>query len=213
MSILAVASSRIMILDLLRIALHMQINYFSPLLRLDPFSSIAYSIPLGSLSIKSYRLAFLSSFIILSLLSESWVYSVGSMLNMRVALNIDGSWGIIVIFSLKISKGTSAIFTPSINIWPENNSMILVKARAMVDCPAPVRPTIPIFSPGCAVKLMPLRTKSVVGLYLSLTSLNSTLPWLGHYGFDSLNYFACSWEYYFSWGTLKKYNINLTQVF
>lgn len=48
--------------------------------------------------------------------------------------------------SLNCSSEISEISILSINILPSNASKILNKLNMIVDLPAPVRPTIPIFS-------------------------------------------------------------------
>ena len=53
---------------------------------------------------------------------------------------------IVVIFSLNIYKGISEILISSIRIRPCVVSKILTKALIMVDFPAPVLPTTPIFN-------------------------------------------------------------------
>jgi len=60
-SIFAVASSKITSFDFLRIALHIQINYLSPELKLPPFSEICISRPLGSFYIIDKSYAFSNS--------------------------------------------------------------------------------------------------------------------------------------------------------
>lgn len=58
------------------------------------------------------------------------------------------------------------ISSPLIRIYPDWASTILQRARQIVLFPAPVRPTIPTFSPALTLKLKLLRTSSVSGLYL-----------------------------------------------
>jgi hypothetical protein len=64
---------------------------------------------------------------------------------------------------------------------PVSISTILLRAKLIVLFPAPVLPTIPTLEPPSIFKLSPLRTKSVFGLYLSSTSLNSMVPLLGQF--------------------------------
>ena len=68
------------------------------------------------------------------------------------------------------------ISTPSIQIDPFSNSTILLMAKLIVLFPAPVLPTIPTFYPPSTLKLKDFKTNSVLGLYLSSTSLNSIWP-------------------------------------
>ena len=110
MSMLAVASSRIIILFFLRIARTMQINYFSPDERFDPPSSISISSSFlisGSISFFFLLLFFLvsdclngeSSFFLVSkfynpasfsnwIISSSLELPFGSILNLKVPVNI-----------------------------------------------------------------------------------------------------------------------------
>jgi hypothetical protein len=141
---LAVASSNITTLLFLNIALHIHINYFSPELKLDPFSEIYIRIPFSSLSSKSCKLALFNSSSIL----ESDTFPSGSKLNLSVPVNIVGSYGITVILALNSFKSKSLILTPSTNILPSTISTILLNDKQIVLFPAPVLPTTPIFSPG-----------------------------------------------------------------
>jgi hypothetical protein len=70
-----------------------------------------------------------------------------------------------VILSLSSSRGTFAMSIPSINILPLKISTIRLKAKLIVLFPAPVLPTIPIFSPAFVVKVKPFNTVSVSGRY------------------------------------------------
>lgn len=65
---------------------------------------------------------------------------------------------------------------PSMRIFPEEHSKIRSKQLIIVDLPAPVRPTIPIFSPLLIFKFKPLRTKGNSGLYLTFVSTNYISP-------------------------------------
>ena len=73
--------------------------------------------------------------------------------------------GIIVNFDLRSCKPKSEILMPSMDMWPDAASMMRNNARAKDDLPAPVLPTIPIFSPGFTEHVKSLRTKSNPGLY------------------------------------------------
>jgi len=68
---------------------------------------------------------------------------------------------------------------PSIIIYPWKISTIRVIAKEIVLLPAPVLPTIPIFSPEFTLKVKPFKTISVSGRYLKKTSLNSISPFSG----------------------------------
>jgi hypothetical protein len=74
-------------------------------------------------------------------------------LNLNVPVNIVGSWGITVILCLNSDNGIDWISIPSINIDPSKISTILDIARQIVLFPAPVLPTMPIFSPFGILKL------------------------------------------------------------
>ena len=54
---------------------------------------------------------------------------------------------------------------PSMEMYPPAASMMRNKARARDDLPAPVLPTIPIFSPGFTEQVNSFKTKSSPGLY------------------------------------------------
>ena len=138
---LAVASSRITTLVFLNTALTIQTSYFSPALKLPPSSVIYYSIDLfkpASFNRDSIR--------------AGSAVPAGSQLNRRLASNRTGSYYITVILSLSFYKGTVAISTPSIRIYPPESSTILVSAKPMVDFPAPVRPTMPTLHPAVTLR-------------------------------------------------------------
>ena len=156
----------------------MHISYFSPLLKLLPFSTMSMQIPFSSLLIKSSNPASFSKSITLS---SEYELSI-SKLNFNVPVNMVGSQGITVTFFLRQCISTSKIFTSSISISPSIISMILDKDRQIVLLPAPVLPTIPIFSPGLTSNVKFFRTTSVLGLYFKNTFLNSTFPLSGHSG-------------------------------
>jgi hypothetical protein len=92
-----------------------------------------------------------------------------------------------VIFFLTSLIGRLAILIPSISIDPEYNSTILLNERQIVLLPAPVLPTTPIFSPDLTSKVRSLSTFSVLGLYLSVTSLNLIEPSSGHSCLSSIS--------------------------
>jgi hypothetical protein len=75
-----------------------------------------------------------------------------------------------VIFSLNCRRSILLISFPSIEIHPFSSSIMRERVSAIVDLPAPVRPQTPIFYPASMLKVRPLRTISVFGLYLSSTS-------------------------------------------
>ena len=120
-SILAVASSRMTTLFFRKTALQMQIKDFSPEERLSPLSEIFK--PNRSESERWSRPAFLRSCSI----SSSEHLPSGSMLNLKVPVNKDGSYGMMVTFLLSCSSEISLMFSPSISIEPPQISTILVK--------------------------------------------------------------------------------------
>eukprot|EP00834_Sanchytrium_tribonematis_P004711 NODE_246_length_11841_cov_1.234032.p7 type:complete len:116 gc:universal NODE_246_length_11841_cov_1.234032:10932-11279(+) len=91
--------------------------------------------------------------------------SNGSRLDLIVPANKTGSCGIIVKALLRSSRPILLIFMPSISILPSLASMNLKKATAKVLLPAPVRPTIPIFSLGNTVKVNCFKTGGKAGEY------------------------------------------------
>jgi len=95
--------------------------------------------------------------------------------------------------SLTYLKFILLMSTPSTRILPASLSTILVRARLKVLFPAPVLPTIPILSPAFIFILHPLRTRSVVGLYLRSTSSITISPFCGHDLSSCLGYskFSC----------------------
>jgi len=67
----------------------------------------------------------------------------------------------------------------SIKILPLKISTMRLIARVIVLLPAPVLPTIPIFSPPKTLNERLFKTISVSGLYFKQTSLNSIFPCSG----------------------------------
>jgi hypothetical protein len=82
------------------------------------------------------------------------------MLNLRVPENKTGSCGMMVSFDRSDPSPIFAMSMPSMTIDPPTDSRIRNRARVSDDFPAPVRPTIPIFSPATMLKETPLRTSS-----------------------------------------------------
>ena len=82
------------------------------------------------------------------IITLSLILFSGSKLNFKVPVNIVGSYGMTVILFLNSSNGTSWISIPSMTILPSKISTILDIDKQIVLFPAPVLPTIPIFSPG-----------------------------------------------------------------
>ena len=63
-------------------------------------------------------------------------------------------------------------------IFPEEIYVILIKVLMIVDFPAPVLPTIPIFSPLFILHVIPFITSGKSFLYLDFKFINSIFPWL-----------------------------------
>ena len=103
----------------------------------------------------------------------------GSRFSLSVPANSTGSWRIMVIFERRSSKLNFEMSFPSRIIWPDQASSILSKHIMIVDFPDPVRPTTPIFYPPVKVTLRPLKTKSKLGRYLHLKSMNLICPLSG----------------------------------
>ena len=189
-SMLAVASSITTILLFLTTALQIQMSCFSPELKLEPLLSMCWSRPCSLRLIRLSREACSSN----SMISSSDATPCGSILNLRVPSKSVGSWGIIVILSLNKFVLIREMLTPSINIAPESASMILHKASTIVDLPAPVLPTTPIFWVGWIVKLRFFNTRSVLFQYLALNCANWIHPLLGQSQGTNTS------EVWFSWG-------------
>ena len=153
-SMLAVASSKRIILFFLKIALQIHKSYLSPELKFAPFSEICWSRPLlylppsAAFSLPLFRISSRLAFLSISIISLSVRSPFGSILNLRVPVNSVASYGIIVIFSRTLLISILPIFRLSISIEPFSISTILVKARLMVLLPAPVLPTTPILWPA-----------------------------------------------------------------
>lgn len=99
-----------------------------------------------------------------------------SKFSLKVDLMRVGSWSIIVIEYLRDLRDMSKIGEESIRIVPDEIYVIPSKVLMMVVFPAPVLPTIPIFSPGLMLQLIPLRTSGRSFLYLAFRFLNSIAP-------------------------------------
>ena len=80
------------------------------------------------------------------MISKSVLNFNGSTFSLIVPLNKVESYIIIVIDSLTYYKESVEISIPSIQIVPDAASNILSKVKVIVDLPAPVLPTTPIFS-------------------------------------------------------------------
>ncbi|RNA37471.1 hypothetical protein BpHYR1_032270 [Brachionus plicatilis] len=86
---------------------------------------------------------------------------------------------IIVSLCLRSCRPIFLIFIPSIIISPTLFSKSLNKAKVSELLPAPVLPTIPIFSPGIISALIFRRTNAESSRYFTLKLLKTTLPALG----------------------------------
>lgn len=83
---------------------------------------------------------------------------VMSKFYLKVDLIKVGSWSIMVMPCLISLRGKLVMFWPSISTSPLDISVTLSRVLIIVVFPAPVRPTIPIFSPGFIVQLSSLMT-------------------------------------------------------
>lgn len=138
----AVASSRIKIFVFLSKARARQMSWRWPIDRLTPPSETWWNRPAGSAikrtyyqiynmpvlfkdlpEIKSFKWANSTVF----QTSSSEYTSNGSKFNLKVPENNTASWGMIVNFDLKSWRPISAIFTPSMMIFPALASIILQK--------------------------------------------------------------------------------------
>mmetsp|Transcript_39764 Transcript_39764/g.100208 ORF Transcript_39764/g.100208 Transcript_39764/m.100208 type:complete len:319 (+) Transcript_39764:196-1152(+) len=174
----AVASSRKKIFDLRRRALPMQNSDRCPTLKFSPFSSTgACSCP-GKLRTTSYRLTRFNA----SQTSSSVLLRKGSRLSRTVPVNITGSCGITDRRERSVCRPTLEMSTPSMNTRPFQASRIRNNAREMVLLPAPVRPTMAIFSPALTSNERSSTMAASSGRYLMNTLLNSSLPSAGHSG-------------------------------
>ena len=81
---------------------------------------------------------------------------------------------------LKSFNPISEVFTPSISICPVSASTILSSARIIDDFPAPVLPTMPIFSPSFIYILRFFRTKGNPDRYLNEKLFKEISPFSGH---------------------------------
>lgn len=111
----------------------------------------------------------------------SWIYlSVYWLAGSRLSLNDPfikvGSCSIIVIQDRRSFKGYYLISFWSIKILPSAASKILSKQLIRVDFPAPVRPTIPTFSPCLMLRVIPLITSGSPYLYLAQYFSNFMSP-------------------------------------
>jgi len=81
-----------------------------------------------------------------SKISKSVLDFKGSKLSLKLPSNKIASYNIIVIDYLNYYKLNVDISTPSIKIFPSLASNIRKRDKVIVDFPAPVLPTTPIFS-------------------------------------------------------------------
>jgi len=108
--------------------------------------------------------------------SESVYLFVRSRFSRKVALMRVGSWSIMVTDCLNPFRGSSSIDCPSIKILPADISVTPKRVLIIVVFPAPVLPTIPIFSPLLILQVIPLMTSGRSFLYLTFTLSNSNSP-------------------------------------
>ena len=80
----------------------------------------------------------------------------------------------------RADKPIRDVSTSSIKIRPLLSSTRRYNATKSELFPAPVRPTIPIFSPGATRNVSPRKTRGRLGLYLICTFSNTRAPLWGH---------------------------------
>lgn len=160
-SILPVASSITKMLDGVKSARARLTRARSPTERLDPPSCTrASSLP----SIEdTFSLRFESSKTVQSSVSSCTL--LGSKLSLTVPSNSDASCGIIASRCRKSLRPMVEVLTESTLILPLAGSMIRNSARVKELFPAPVLPTIPIFSRGLMSRLISFKIKSSSGRY------------------------------------------------
>ena len=104
----------------------------------------------------------------------------GSRFERIVPLNRIASCGIILTLSRKSSKLTLSISIPLITIVPLTLVVKRSSVRHNVDFPLPVRPQIPTLSFGLMEKVTFDKTFGPSRAYLTLKSLTTTSPSVGH---------------------------------
>ena len=82
----------------------------------------------------------------------------------------------IVSLDLRSCSPKSEILMPSMAMYPPAASIMRNNARAKEDLPAPVLPTIPIFSPGFTEQVNSFKTRGRPGLYRVSYSWNVNFP-------------------------------------
>mmetsp|Transcript_63643 Transcript_63643/g.106163 ORF Transcript_63643/g.106163 Transcript_63643/m.106163 type:complete len:339 (-) Transcript_63643:3074-4090(-) len=172
----AVASSSSRILQSHSRARTMHTSCRWPTLRFCPLGSMVMSSPPLRLSTNSLSLA--SARVAQSL--SDVCRSNGSKLNRRVPEKSTGSCGMMAMRHRSACSPTLEVGRPSMRICPSFSSTSRSSVTRSELLPAPVRPTIPTFSPGATLKLRPLRTGSRPSRYCMTTFLNSTFPAVGH---------------------------------
>lgn len=161
-----------------------QTSCLCPTDKFSPPSDTSNSSPFSKLLANDFKWACSSA----SQTSSS-VYTLnGSMFIRSVPENSTGSCGIMVRRERSDCRPSSDISTPSMVIFPSAASMILQwgnhsilghshyqkiflylnKARVKLDLPAPVRPTMPTFSPPLISNETPFSTRSKFSLYFTL---------------------------------------------
>mmetsp|Transcript_3154 Transcript_3154/g.11356 ORF Transcript_3154/g.11356 Transcript_3154/m.11356 type:complete len:219 (-) Transcript_3154:3410-4066(-) len=137
----------------------MHISCRSPTDKLDPPADTSDSSPLPSARTRASTLTSLSA-----VHSSSSVNSrKGSRLLRTVPANSVGSCGRNSTARRSESRPISAMLTPSMRMLPLAASHMRSSEEDSDDLPAPVRPTIPIFSPALIVKLMSFTTSGSPG--------------------------------------------------
>ena len=144
------------------IARPIEISYLSPRLIFSPSREISESRPFLKESQVSSLVFFMTSS------SSSLVYEfVGSRFYYNVPSKMKGSQGMTLIMLRCFLSFMELELSPQRIISPSVWSIILAIPRVRLDFPAPVRPTMPIFSPKNIFNVKFERTSGIFYRYLN----------------------------------------------
>ena len=131
----------------------------------------------------------------ITLISSSSLYWLKtSKFSLKVEFMRTGYWSITVIYFRRFLIDIPLMFFLSIHIDPPDNYVIHIIVLSKVVLPEPVRPTIPIFSPGLILQLTPFKTFGRSDLYLAITCRNYISPKVIY--FFRNYYFSCHFSQY-----------------
>mmetsp|Transcript_40578 Transcript_40578/g.100772 ORF Transcript_40578/g.100772 Transcript_40578/m.100772 type:complete len:216 (-) Transcript_40578:1497-2144(-) len=172
----AVASSSTRTRERLRSARPIQTSWRCPIDKFDPNSSIGRARPCGySRTVDAIEHSSSTCHTASSLCSLK-----GSRFERRVPLKRTGSCGIIARRERSASRDIVEMSIPSIVIAPSLSSHKRKSATKMDDLPAPVRPTMPSFSPPAMSSSSPLSTGARSTRYAITTPRKRIAPFVGH---------------------------------